>query len=460
MKNRRYDSLRNRLVLPFALLGLIVSALLSGITYGLVADLEARAIERMLRFEMESFRFRKTRNPNALQPSTTLIYGYFLPSPDLPSFVLPAPGTERVEKHRIDDRSYTALVGEIAGEPYVLFYDRTFIDSNLVQLAWLLVGGTLLMTVIATLVGHRLARQVVRPISRLLDEISAKSAAIDPRAGAPLSFSAADYPENEIGGLVQALDQFAMRLYGFVQREGYFASDVSHELRTPVAVIRGAVEVLIESPDVTEPVRQRLRTVHRQAVRMGDVLEAMLLLAREGGAAGDPACAMADVIDDAIADCAPSLSGRPVSLVREIRARPIVAVERSLAYVVISNLLRNACAHTREGSITVRLFDDRVEIVDTGIGIAEDRFPEVFERYVKGEESPGSGLGLSIVARVTRLIKWKTAIDSCAGVGTRVVVSFPTAPADEPEKLGSLARMTRMTQIHADKPKVPRSPIG
>lgn len=426
MNNRRYDSLRNRLVLPFALLGLIVSALLSGITYGLVADLEARAVERMLRFEMESFRYRRARNPQALQPSTTLIYGYFLPSPDLPSFDPPPPGTERVERHRINEREYTALVGDIAGAPYVLFYDRTFTDSSLVQLAWLLLGGTVLMTVLATLVGYRLARQVVRPISRLLDELSAKSAAIDPRADAPLGFSAADYPGNEIGRLVQAIDQFAMRLYGFVQREGHFASDVSHELRTPVAVIRGAVEVLIENPQVSDPVRQRLLTIHRQAVRMGDVLEAMLLLAREGGAPGDPACAIADVIDDAIADCAPSLSGRPVSIVRDIRERPIVAVERSLAYVVISNLLRNACAHTREGTITVRLLDDRVEIVDTGIGIAEDRFPDVFKPYVKGEESSGSGLGLSIVARVTQLINWKTAIDSRTGVGTSVIVSFAT----------------------------------
>ncbi|BAL23851.1 HAMP domain-containing sensor histidine kinase [Azoarcus sp. KH32C] len=422
MNNRRYDSLRNKLVLPFALLGFIVSALLSGITYELVADLEGRAIERMLRFEMEGFRYRKARNPLALQPATTLIYGAFLPDPDLPSIVPPAAGVERIEAHRIKERDYTVLVGDIAGAPYVLLYDRTFVDSSLVQLAWLLVGGTLLMTILATLVGYRLARQVVRPIGRLLDEISAKSAAIDPHA--PLSFSAADYPGNEIGRLVQALDQFAMRLYGFVQRESYFASDVSHELRTPVAVIRGAAEVLIESPEVSDTVRQRLRSIHRQAVRMGDVLEAMLLLAREEGASGDPACAMAEVVDDAIADCAPSLSGRRVSIVREFEGRPIVSVERSLAYVVISNLLRNACAHTREGSITVRLLDDRVEIIDTGIGIAEDRFPDVFRRYVKGDESPGSGLGLSIVARVTELIRWKTTIDSRAGVGTRVVVSF------------------------------------
>lgn len=55
MNNRRYDSLRNKLVLPFALLGFIVCALLSGITYGLVHDLEERAIMRMLRFEIESF---------------------------------------------------------------------------------------------------------------------------------------------------------------------------------------------------------------------------------------------------------------------------------------------------------------------------------------------------------------------------------------------------------------------
>lgn len=423
MSNRRYDSLRNKLVLPFALLGFIVSALLSGITYTLVADLEERSVRRMLQFELENFRYRRQLNPRALLPSTTVVRGFFLPSKEFPEILVPEEGNGFSNYYK-KDRHYTVLTGEVDGRPLALLYDSTISDSGQVQLGWLLIGGVVLMTLLSGLVGNRLAGQVVRPITRLLREISEKSDALDPRTMSAMSFGSENYPNNEIGGLVKALDRFAERLMRFVQRESYFASDVSHELRTPVAVIRGAAEILVEEPNLREPVRQRLLTIHRQSVRMTELLEAMLLLAREQPEATDPACDIAEVIEDAVSDAQPTLAGRPVSLRCTIEARPIVPAERPLAYTVISNLLRNACTHTREGLIQVRLFADHAEIEDTGIGIPRERFAEIFDRHVKGDSSPGTGLGLSIVARVTEVLGWRIDLASQPGTGTRVSVYF------------------------------------
>jgi signal transduction histidine kinase len=425
----RYNSLRKRLVLPFGLLGLLVSAVLSSVTFWLVADIEAHSIERVLHAEMESFRDREARNPSAKAPSATLILGDFLPSAAFPSIVPAVAESNRIQRLSIGDREYTVLVEEVAGRPYALRYDRTVSKAGLADLAWVLVAGTLLLGALSALVGHVLAGQVVRPIRQLLNDISEKAATIDARSQSPVFFSAERFPDNEIGQLARALDQFAMRLHGFIERESYFSADVSHELRTPIAVIRGAAEVLAENREVSEAVRERLRTMHRQAVRMGEILDAMLLLARETGPSADPACALAEVIEEAMADCMPWLDGRPLQVEFDIRDRPIVPVERSLAYVVISNLLRNACSHTRAGNITVRLMADRVEIIDTGIGIAEDRFPEIFNRHIKGEDSSGSGLGLSIVARITQLIRWEIGIESRSGSGTHVTVRFAAADA-------------------------------
>lgn len=408
------------------MLGLFVSALLSGIAFWLVADIENHAIERVLQVEMESFRNRKARNPGALPPAASLIQGVFLPSADFPLMDSGVNDEKPFHRLKMSGREFTVMVGDIAGQPYALLYDRTVTDAGLVQLAWALIIGTVLMTGLSALVGHGLAGEVVRPIRRLLSDIAGKSAAVG-LAEAQIGFSTANYPDNEIGQLVRALDRFAVRLHGYVQREGYFSADVSHELRTPIAVIRGAAEVLVEHPEFNEPVRERLRAIHRQAVRAGEILEAMLLLGRENGQSGDPACAMAEVVEEAVADCAPWLAGRPVDMVLDLRERPILAVERSLAYVVVSNLMRNACAHTAEGGITVRLAGDRLEIIDTGTGIPQDRFEEIFKRHVKGEESRGSGLGLSIVARITEMLRWQILIDSHCGTGTHVTVLFSVA---------------------------------
>lgn len=430
MNNRPYDSLSSSLVLPFVLLGFVVSALLSLVTFGLVADLEERAITRMLRMEMESFQNRKARNPAALPPSAALLAGHILPVPDFPHLDPAKPGQERIERILHDDRDYSVMITAIGGTPYALIYDRTYVATSLGNLALFLLVGTGVMTLLSFLVGNHLAGQVVRPIGKLLGEISEKAAKNYLRDGPPLTFSAAEYPNNEIGRLVQGLDQFALRLSGFLERESHFAADVSHELRTPVAIIRGATEVLVEYPDLPDAFRQRLGTIHRQSVRMGQILEAMLLLAREETERGDPACAIAEVIDDAVADCTPSLAGRPVTIAVNVRERTILAVERSLAYVVISNLLRNACSCTREGVIEIYLDGKHLEIADSGIGIPEERFPELFKRHAKGDESSGHGLGLSIVARVAQRLDWTVEIQSRHGIGTRVSITFTGAGSD------------------------------
>lgn len=419
----RYNSLRKRLVLPFGLLALVVGTLLSSLTLWIVADIEDYAIERVVKAEMERTRHQMAENPATPPLSSKLIRGTFLPSDEFPSLQAPEGGEDELSIVWLAGQEYSVLVGTVSDRPYALLYERSLTGAGRTDLAWVLAAATLLLGALSALVGHLLAGQVVRPIRRLLTDISEKVAEVD-LALAPVIFSRPDYPPNEIGELVRAMDRFALRLHGFAKRESYFSADVSHELRTPIAIIRGAAEVLVEAGDFPDAVRQRLRTIHRQAVRAGELLEAMLLLAREGGRNPDPACAVAEVIEEAMADCASSLGGQGVALLVDARERPILPVERPFAYVVFSNLLRNACAHTRKGSITVRLFGDRAEILDTGIGIAEDRFPAVFDRHVKGEESSGSGLGLSIVARITQTLGWQIAIESRPGEGTQVTVRF------------------------------------
>lgn len=423
MNNQPYDSLRRKLVLPFVLLGFSVSSLLSLVTFGLVAELEENAIERILYVEMENFRSRKAHNPLALPPLTSVLSGHFLPVEKFPLVTPVKPGKDRIERFLKDNQEYSVLITHIDERPYALFFDRDYVATNLGRLALFLLIGTALMTLLSFLVGNYLAGKVVRPIGKLLGEISEKTA--NAHVGhAPPSFAVEDYPSDEIGRLVQALDGFALRLHGFLERESSFASDVSHELRTPVAVIRGAVEVLVAHPELPGQLRERLQTIHRQAVRMGQMLEAMLLLAREDREHGDPACAMSEVIDEVIADVSPALSGRPVRIIFEAAERPILPVERSLAYVLISNLLRNACSYTREGTIKACLDAQRLIIEDSGIGIAEDRFPSLFKRHAKGEESAGHGLGLSIVARIAQQLDWKIDIQSCSGAGTKVSITF------------------------------------
>lgn len=424
--NLRYDSLHARLVWPFVLLGYAVSVILSLASFAISSALEERAIERALVVELESFRYRKEHNPDALPPSAALLRGLLLPSQELPGVSAIVPEEWEVERVIVNDRRFSMTVAEVGGEPYALIFDRTDTDTRLGRLALFLLAATVLLTLLSYRVGSRLVLNLVSPIGQLLDDLDEKSSRRDPLLS-NLGFVAADYPNNEIGEVVRRVDAFARRLQGFILREKHFSADVSHELRTPIAVIRGAAEVLEAHPELPAVCRQRLVSIHRSAVRMSELLEAMLLLSKEVDDGDDPACALSEVVEDVVADCQPSLARRPVEMRIEMRAHPILAVERSLAYVVLSNIVRNACAYTERGTITVTLDLDGIVVEDTGVGIPEERFPSLFDRHAKGDSSEGHGLGLSIVARVSQRLGWEVALSSASGKGTCVRLRFGTA---------------------------------
>lgn len=284
------------------------------------------------------------------------------------------------------------------------------------------------MTVLSTALGYRLAGQVVRPISQLLVEIAERTKLRSSHYAHNPFFASGNYPSNEIGRLALALDNYASQLHGFVQRERHFSSDVSHELRTPIAIIRGAADVACELPDVSPALMDKISLIRRKAARLADLLDALLILGREQEyglhADQDASCAISEVLEDAIGECLLLIATKPVSISSDIISRPLVRAERSMAYVVISNILRNACIHTQKGHVRVVLSEQNLVIEDTGGGIPDDRFQNIFDRFTKGEQSSGTGLGLSIVARMIKVMNWRIEISSIKNKGTCVVLNF------------------------------------
>lgn len=430
--NLAYESLKERLVMPFVLLGYIVSALLSLITFALVSELEERAVVQILNVEIERFRNRRLVDSKALPTEESLLHVVSLPSALLPNLPKHPPGYTGLERVMSVDKNYTVLIGDVQGNAFALAYDRVYVDARLAKLALFLLLGTGVMTLVSFLIGNRLANRLARPIGHLLRDLTERSGT-QTQPGVTERFMADNYPNNEIGDLAKALDAYARRLHGFIERESHFSADVSHELRTPIAAIRGGAEVLLQNPSLPDAFRPRVSAMHRNAVRMSEILEAMLLMARESADGEDLACSLSELLEEIHGDAVERMKGRPVAIALDIRDRPILPIQRSLAYVVISNLLRNACAYTREGHIVVTLQAAGLEIVDSGIGIPEERFATIFKRLEKGEESTGCGLGLSIVARVTELLGWQLEIDSEQHKGTRVTIRFATvSPAPLP----------------------------
>ncbi|MWB97603.1 sensor histidine kinase [Agromyces seonyuensis] len=191
-----------------------------------------------------------------------------------------------------------------------------------------------------------------------------------------------------------------------------FVADASHELRTPLASIRGYSELVrLHGGELPEEVLHALGRIESESVRMTDLVEDLLLLARldEGRELAREPVDLQTIARDAVGDAQAAGPEHEWSL--EAPEEPLVVDgdEPRLRQVVV-NLLANARVHTPEGTrVRLRLVRDgtsaRIEVEDDGPGIPPALSDSLFERFARGDSSRSrragsTGLGLAIVQAV------------------------------------------------------------
>ncbi|KAB7768259.1 sensor histidine kinase [Xanthomonas maliensis] len=271
---------------------------------------------------------------------------------------------------------------------------------------------------------YRLSKRLVSPVSWLAQRV----AQWDPRQPQVEELSPERLPvelQGETRQLAEALHALGQRVSEHIARERNFTRDASHELRTPLTVIRVASDMALADEAVPPRVERSLRRIQRAGRDMEAVIDAFLILARE--AEIDPQSESFDAFElasEELDNARELLGDKPVTLhlVGE-RSLPMFAPPRVLR-VVLSNLLRNACAYTDSGQVTVELAHDRIVVRDTGIGMSEETRARAFEPFFRADPNrpQGTGLGLSIVRRLCDRFGWRIELHSEAGVGTSVAV--------------------------------------
>ncbi|WP_435240397.1 sensor histidine kinase [Streptomyces cucumeris] len=279
-------------------------------------------------------------------------------------------------------------------------------------------GAALLATGVAGAVGVRLS---LRPLRRVA--ATASGVARLPLAGGEVAVTQRvpdTDPRTEVGKvgsafnrMLQHVEDALARRHASEERLRRFAADASHELRTPVASIRGHAELALRHPDpMPDKVRHALDRVRCESVRMGELVDDLLLLARLD--AGRPLAAepvdLTRLVLDAVSDA--RAAGPDHRWVLELPEEPVVVSGdgRGLQQV-LTNLLANARTHTPAGTtVTVRLVyrDDGVEFMveDDGPGVPPAQQATVFDRFVRAGDGRsrtggGTGLGLAITHAVT-----------------------------------------------------------
>src|SRR3546814_246841 len=141
---------------------------------------------------------------------------------------------------------YRLAVRKDAQYWFFLAYDIAEERESQQRLNRALIGSVGIFTLLSALIGWWSAARVMSPVSELARRLQASGDSMQPDQ------LAAHFPEDEVGQLASALDDYAERLTEVVQRDREFNADVSHELRTPLAVVKGAVELLLSRPGIDE----------------------------------------------------------------------------------------------------------------------------------------------------------------------------------------------------------------
>ena len=244
----------------------------------------------------------------------------------------------------------------------------------------------------------------------------------------------------------QTLLNANQRLVEAERAKSEFFATVSHELRTPLTLILAPIESLLASDygPLSETQGSLLETVHNNAVRLLQMITGLLDFSKlqagkiEVRREPTPVVAMTRTI---MKDFEPLLAQKGVA--GRIEADPeevVVGIDRYLYERIVFNLLSNAVKFTpKGGAITVRLAysEDqlRLEVADTGIGIAAADLPNLFQKFHQLEGSStrrfeGTGLGLSLVKEFVGLLEGTATVASQVGEGTTFSVAFLAPPSN------------------------------
>ena len=282
-------------------------------------------------------------------------------------------------------------------------------------------------------IGFLVARSGLRPIERLENTLrrirsTTLHERLDP-SGMPTELSFLAQTCNEmLDGLQEAFTKLSR-----------FSADIAHELRTPINNLRGEVEVNLARPRTRDEYRSVLESCLEEAQRLSKLIDSLLFLARAEGATvlakREPLDLQSELL--AVAEFYEALaSDAGVTLAVEVSDHLHARVDRALFQSAVGNLVENAITATpRGGRVTIHASrqdgDVRIDVADTGRGIATAELSRVFDRLYRADTarssgtSGGAGLGLSIVKSIAQLHGGSASIQSESGDGTVATLRFP-----------------------------------
>ncbi len=459
----RRMGLRARVIIAFAVGALLLSALLSTVTYSVTRSnlIDSRETDGFINAENAAKDINgqlfQSIDPSSLVPIMSdvlvpagtlqgMLYNtasFFVNTLEFsidkvpPSFVDTLRSGRAAEMRVLinDEPHYMVglpLPGAQANASYIHASPLIAIEQDLNSLLPTLVGASAITAILGMAFGVYVARRLLGPLHHISD-------AAGLIAAGDLSTRLESGGDPDLDQLIESFNGMASALQERIERDSRFASDVSHELRSPLMTLTGSIAVIERRrADMPERAQVALDLLSTDIRRFKLLVEDLLEISRF-----DVGAVQLDIEEVVLGEFVRQAVGAAVGRDRDV---PILHDDGTDAVIVdidkrrIAQVIRNLCENADKyaGGVTqVRLYCDdddvRIEIEDEGPGVPKAERELIFERFARGSEGgrrgsgTGVGLGLSLVVEHLRLhggTIWVTdRVDALRG--SRFVISLP-----------------------------------
>ncbi|MDG9718717.1 HAMP domain-containing sensor histidine kinase [Streptomyces sp. DH24] len=311
-------------------------------------------------------------------------------------------------------------------------------ESTLNELALLLLLASGIGVVGAGAAGLAVARAGLRPVDELTEAVEEVARTEDLGIRIPV----ADDSDDEVARLSRSFNSMTASLASSRDLQQQLIADAGHELRTPLTSLRTNIELLSRSEETGRPIPEAdrkalLASVKAQMTELASLIGDLQELSRpDTGQHTGRARVLAfhDTVEHALRRA--RLRGPELTITADVEPWYVRAEPSALERAVV-NVLDNAVKFSPAGgTVEVRLADGALTVRDHGPGIAADELPHVFDRFWRSPSAralPGSGLGLSIVARTVQQAGGEVRLSPAQGGGTVATIRLPGAPTPPPE---------------------------
>ena len=301
-------------------------------------------------------------------------------------------------------------------------------DKVIMQAVTLFVAVGIIITAFLIFSGVYFIRSIIIPVKQITE--SAKTIA---RGNFNVRLTKKN--DDEIGSLVDTVNDMASELGNTEKLKNEFISSVSHELRTPLTSIKGWAETLANTNVDEETFKKGMKVISKESERLAGLVEELLDFSRLQNGRLIMNMVKMDIlaeVDEAVFTFTDRAKTEHKELIyNEPDMLPYVKGDNNRVRQVLVNILDNAFKYTGEGGeIKVDAYSEKgmvyIRVADTGCGIADKDLPNIKKKFYKVNSMvKGSGIGLAVADEIIAQHRGTLTVESIYGTGTTVTVMIP-----------------------------------